>query len=262
MEQTCVACGTAATAKFCPDCGERMKPRRISFGELFADYWDDVVSLDVAFLRTLKNLVKRPGQFAREYVEGNRKNFYRPVPFFLLAVALHYLATVVFMDLEDIIRTQSISDMPMYDEEQMKAFAEIQGLQEKWGKTMQAAQLPIFALFSWLLFRKRSKTNYWENGVLFMYTLGFLLLVNVLVSLSYHVFPTVVMSAISFIVFLGILAYHSWSISSFHGEVTAGLFFRGLLVTALSIVLYTSTIGIGTILYLWDTVHVLFEASG
>lgn len=250
----CISCGNPDAGKFCSECGERLSPRRISWNELLSDYWNNTLAFDVPFFRTLKQLAKRPGAFAREYVEGIRKPYYKPIPFFLIVLAIQYLIMLYSLDFEELMSVSN-SGLDKLTEEQRDAFMQFQVFNEKWGKTMQFAQLPFFAFFSWLLFRKRSSKNFLENVVLIAYLLSAILILNVVTSQTYRLGSPALVQGISLLLFFGILAYYSWGISSFHGKVTAGLFFRAMLVTVLSIFIYSMTVGLFTFVYLWDEIQ-------
>jgi len=87
----CISCGESDSGKFCSSCGERLKPKKISWKDLVADYWDNVISFDLPYLRTIKALAIKPGKFGVLYVEGTRKPYVKPTQFFLVTVALHAL---------------------------------------------------------------------------------------------------------------------------------------------------------------------------
>jgi len=135
---------------------------------------------------------------------------------------------------------------------------ELQAFNDKWGKAFQFATLPFFAFFSWLLFRKRSKRNFLECIVLFMYTSGFMLLANIVSTQVSQFTPGPTASIISFLAFFGVLIYHSWAISTFHGQRGAGNFMRGTMASFLGMMLFSAIIGTITITLFWQDLKPLF----
>jgi hypothetical protein len=68
--------------EFEAELGERLKPKKISWKELVADYWENVISLDLPYLWTIKSLALKPGKFGKLHVKGTRKPFVKHAQFF------------------------------------------------------------------------------------------------------------------------------------------------------------------------------------
>jgi uncharacterized protein DUF3667 len=68
---------------YCPSCGAR-RPERITVARLFAEARHKVLSLDFKLLRTLRDLVRRPGTAIREYIAGQREGLSNPIWFAFL----------------------------------------------------------------------------------------------------------------------------------------------------------------------------------
>lgn len=93
--ETCANCGAVLTDLHCGSCGQ---PRvgRLSFGDLGSAALAELASLDTAFLRTFTGLCTRPGQVAREYVEGRRVRYLNPLKYALFAVTVYVVSTHLF----------------------------------------------------------------------------------------------------------------------------------------------------------------------
>lgn len=256
-QQTCISCGIPGEGQFCSNCGERIVPKKINWKHLIQDGWNNLIALDGPFLKTCKALTTRPGQFGREYVEGKRKSFVKPTQFFILAVALHSLSVIYLVDLKEMMQVQTPYGS-MYNEAQLEIYAKLQQAGEQWGKSLQFATLPFLAFFTWLFFRRRSKMNFLENTVLFMYTTGFLLIVNIFMTQLMRVLPYLAASLFSMLTFFGVLMYHGWAISKFHGQKGAGNFIRGMVAVCIGMLLFSSLVGISAVLLYWNEVKEFF----
>lgn len=85
----CRNCGTPVTNKYCENCGQRTSVYKVSFKETIHDFIDAAFSLNAPLFITLKQLSVNPGIVLREYLEGKRKKYYKPVAFFLLTTVAY-----------------------------------------------------------------------------------------------------------------------------------------------------------------------------
>jgi hypothetical protein len=87
----CKNCASTASEKYCPNCGQKTAVDRISFKETIQDFIESTFSINAPFLITLKFLITDPGRLFREFLEGKRKRYYKPVAFFILMSVLYLL---------------------------------------------------------------------------------------------------------------------------------------------------------------------------
>ena len=80
-----------STGYFCPECGQRMNIHRVTFGETFQDLVNALFSINAPLLITLKDLVLKPGVLLRNYLNGQRRRYYKPVSFFILTTVLYLI---------------------------------------------------------------------------------------------------------------------------------------------------------------------------
>lgn len=85
----CKNCGTEVSKGYCPNCGQRTSIYKVTFKETFQDFIDAVFSVDAPFFNTIKWLFVNPGKLFREYLEGKRKRYYKPVAFFILMTIVY-----------------------------------------------------------------------------------------------------------------------------------------------------------------------------
>jgi Protein of unknown function (DUF3667). len=92
----CVVCRAPITTSFCARCGERRASDRkytlLHFGhDLLADF----AQLDGTVLRTLKQLVTRPGELTAAYMRGERIPYMKPLQLFVLVSVVYFVAASV-----------------------------------------------------------------------------------------------------------------------------------------------------------------------
>jgi hypothetical protein len=99
----CPSCGTAATTPFCPNCGERpIGPFDLSLKGIAAQLMKVVGGLDGRVMRSLGDLLLRPGALTLAHATGKRKPYVGPFQLFLLA-------NVVFFIVQSLTHTRVFS---------------------------------------------------------------------------------------------------------------------------------------------------------
>ena len=86
---TCKNCGQTTTGAYCGNCGQRSAVYKVTFRETFNDLADNLFSISAPLPRTLKYLIADPGKLLRDYLEGKRKSYYKPISFFILATVFY-----------------------------------------------------------------------------------------------------------------------------------------------------------------------------
>lgn len=91
----CLNCGHEFSGKYCPCCGQKADTTRLSLSTLAAHAFTSAVSFDRGFLRTCLDLFYRPGYLIRDYIQGRRADYSKPLQMlFVLAtvyVVVHYI---------------------------------------------------------------------------------------------------------------------------------------------------------------------------
>ena len=91
----CLNCGADVTGVYCSGCGQEAETARITFPRLLRNAVDHVLSVDSSVLRTAGALFRRPGDFIRSFLLGRRVGYSRPLPYYLLVVALNVGASTL-----------------------------------------------------------------------------------------------------------------------------------------------------------------------
>lgn len=89
--KSCKNCGTRSELYYCPACGQRTSVYKVTFKETFDDLADSLFTVNAPLIITFKLLVINPGKLFIAYLEGQRRKFYKPVPFFLLTTLVYLL---------------------------------------------------------------------------------------------------------------------------------------------------------------------------
>ena len=155
---TCRNCGAPVTTAFCPSCGQK-KATRLRLRQLREETWQHWRLFELTSVRTLWQLVRRPGGVAREYVMGRRKDHMHPLKLLLVMVAL-MLLVLNYGQFFSHFGYSSRSDA------QVDRMVELVRTYANW-----SFSTGIFATFagSWLVFRKRLGYNAIEHAVLAVY---------------------------------------------------------------------------------------------
>ena len=88
---TCLNCGSELSGSYCSNCGQSADVSRISFRDTLADFFSAAFALEGPFIQTTKLLFINPGKVFREFLNGKRKRYYKPVGYFILLVAIYLL---------------------------------------------------------------------------------------------------------------------------------------------------------------------------
>lgn len=90
-EVVCKNCETHYQGNYCPVCGQSRKVRRLSFLNMVDDLISIFINLDNGFLRTATELFWRPGHMIRDYIEGHRKVYMKPLGMLFCLGTIYYL---------------------------------------------------------------------------------------------------------------------------------------------------------------------------
>lgn len=87
----CKNCSSEVIGSFCHKCGQKSSVNKVSFKETFQDFIDTVLSVNAPLITTTKILFVNPGILFREYLNGKRKSYYKPVSFFIITTLIYII---------------------------------------------------------------------------------------------------------------------------------------------------------------------------
>jgi hypothetical protein len=172
---TCRYCGFKGAGNYCGQCGKRFTEKRITLQNLLHDVFHLFTHLDKGFGYTLKQLIVAPGSMQRSYVEGDRGRHQKPFSMFFICATVAGLARYwMFRVLLQYYNAGNSSEVTFFHEYMV---------------LLQIALLPLYALITYLFFLD-TRFNFAEMGVLMLYSVSFLLLVSIFVSLLKFIWPS------------------------------------------------------------------------
>lgn len=93
MTTKCLNCGNEFEGNYCPNCGQSAKTGPLKLLPTIKEILPVIYNFDNRLLRTCLQLFTRPGHMIREYIEGHRICYYRPIPLIFLLASIYLLAT-------------------------------------------------------------------------------------------------------------------------------------------------------------------------
>jgi hypothetical protein len=223
----CKNCANEFEGKFCPQCGQKAKTKRITTKQVFSEARQRIFHYEQGFWYTSKQLLTRPGHAIREYLEGKRVQHIKPIKFMFWASAISFL----------------LFHLSGLDKEMMQKIGEQQGAASPIGQQlsqkifqvfsdhpaiMMFLMIPLIAFWSWLLFRRKGY-NFAEHFVLNTFLMGELSLAAIITMpiskiLNSFTDTTLLMTLFS----IGIwVAYFSWAYSQFFQQRKIGIWLKG-----------------------------------
>ena len=95
-EHTCKSCGNTFTGLYCNICGEKViEPKDRSFKTFIGNFLTAITLADNRFLKTLWLTIKNPGFLSKEYANGRRVNYIRPLQMFFVLNLVYFLFPVL-----------------------------------------------------------------------------------------------------------------------------------------------------------------------
>jgi len=89
---TCLNCGHTYIGNYCPQCGQSASTDRLRLKPMLMEFLPDIWNLDNRLIRTMVELVARPGHMVRNYiVDGRRQSYYKPIALLFLLTAVYVL---------------------------------------------------------------------------------------------------------------------------------------------------------------------------
>ena len=89
----CLNCGYPFSGYevFCPECGQKNKGNKLTFGSFIKEVFNGFISWDAKFWTTIFPLLLKPGKASKDYIEGKRQRYSNPFRFYLTVSILFFL---------------------------------------------------------------------------------------------------------------------------------------------------------------------------
>jgi hypothetical protein len=96
VQRTCKSCGNTFVGMYCNLCGEKvLEPTDRSLKAFFSNVVIALSFTDNKFFKTLRLIIQKPGFLSREYSEGRRVLYLRPLQLFFVLNLFYFLFPVV-----------------------------------------------------------------------------------------------------------------------------------------------------------------------
>lgn len=169
----CVNCGNETLATYCPECGQKMSVKKISFKSILDEFLSKWIGFDTQFGRTVIGMIIRPGEVVNSYLQGNRIKYLGPLGFFIVMTTLLLISFDLFgLEVEDFIRENQSNFGGAVGEEDSKFKVELQKklnqLMAQYFRFISAIIIPFWAISLRFFYRKTSM-NYTERLVVAIY---------------------------------------------------------------------------------------------
>jgi hypothetical protein len=174
MEYNCQNCDHAIIENFCSNCGQK-KYKRIDKKYIWDEVQYTVLHTNKGFLYSVKSIAKNPGKTAREFIDGNRVNHYKPISLAFILSGISAFISYKVIGLNDIMiayySAQKVNVSMMTD---MMSFI------TSYNSIIMLLFIPIFAIFTKIAFRSWGQ-NYYEHVVMNAFGLSYYVIVCILV---------------------------------------------------------------------------------
>ena len=89
----CLNCGHPffGNEKYCPNCGQKNKSKKITFKSFLVEVFNGFISWDAKFWKTLIPLLTKPGKVSKDYISGKRSRYSNPFQFYLSVSILFFI---------------------------------------------------------------------------------------------------------------------------------------------------------------------------
>lgn len=95
-QHTCKSCGNQFSGLYCNQCGEKViEPKDRSLRTFLSNILLFISFADSRFIRTLWLIIKNPGFLSKEYVDGRRVKYLRPLQLFFILNLVYFLFPVL-----------------------------------------------------------------------------------------------------------------------------------------------------------------------
>lgn len=173
MAENCKNCNEIIISNFCANCGQK-KYKRIDRKYVFDEIEYTFLHVNRGLLYSAKNILKNPGKTAREYIDGNRVNHYKPI---LLAFVLSGIST--FLSFKVIGLKEIMSEALSKQAVNAQFMNNYMAFISNYSSIISVAMIPFFALTTKIAFRRWGH-NYYEHVVMNAYFLSFYTLLNII----------------------------------------------------------------------------------
>jgi hypothetical protein len=244
----CKNCKALVVGNFCSNCGQNSNVDKINFRSFANEVSTTIFQVDRGFFFTFKELFIRPGFAIRDYLDGKRKDYFKPITYAIILSTFYYLISHYFggntfiadaiLGFEEGGRGVSKEELGRFD-----------FFVKNYAYTILLL-LPFYSLASFVGFYK-SGSNYLEHIVLNSYLIGqqavfysFFTVFNPLFESNYILVWVTLISS---------LAYAYWVFRQFFSEYKRIRFIMRYLLTYFLVLCFAMILGLSIVALILGT---------
>lgn len=171
-ELKCRNCSETLYSDFCHSCGQRLMKKRFSLRIILFDLANSLTNLEVGFIKTFFDFLRRPGQMTDNYLNGATRNYMKPFRYTFIwatiATVILIYSGVYDLQQESVLEFMTSNGFQHEDNVASSAQNEIQALSKKFMSFLMLAAIPFNAFGTWIMFQA-SKLNYQGERVNYRY---------------------------------------------------------------------------------------------
>jgi hypothetical protein len=197
---TCKNCGEEISGDFCSNCGQKTKVDRINAKYILSEIPNTFLQIDTGLFFTIKEFFIRPGNSIRDYLEGKRKNYIRPLSYVLLLSTFYALVANLVSEttfLGEVVLGMAEGGSSAKSDPVLSTV--LQWIAENHAYST-VLFLPFFSISSLIAFKKY-RYNFFEHFVINAYITGqqaiiysFFVLVQYLGNIDFYYYPIISLS--------------------------------------------------------------------
>ncbi|MFD1063962.1 DUF3667 domain-containing protein [Winogradskyella litorisediminis] len=159
------------TSDYCNKCGGRVVRNRLTFKNLFEHITETFFNFDNKLLRTFIALFKTPEDVIVSYIKGVRKRYVNPISYLALTLTVGGLYIIVLNKFFPDAMAE-MSNPYSINQAQQEAIKESVGYTQEYYSIVMVLFIPLYALFSRIVFIGKKEFNYTEQIVMAMYIIA------------------------------------------------------------------------------------------
>ena len=247
---TCLNCGSNLNGfKFCPVCGQKAATHRLNFHELWHELVHYFTHADKSIFNLVGALAVRPGVVAREYVDGKRVKYFKPVSFFLVVgTVLVLMLTWFHLPNQAAVMNMEQGAAHIKDVKEKKQFLEVAERMKqvyhyvtKYANVLNMLITPLYAFIFWL-FYKKERYSYIEHLAASIYFISFIMLFNSLLIVPWQSKTSFAQSGIFFLI--TDIVYRSFAYRQFMGKKGIGPLLKAVGVSLFTVIIWFAISGL------------------
>jgi hypothetical protein len=171
--QICKNCDYTFDGNFCSNCGQKTNTKRLDWNYLKDEAKYTFLHLNNGLLYTSKQLLTRPGDMVKEFIDGKRVKHYKPI---LLVFVLAGVSTFLAHYNGDLMIMEKLNTPNSKNAFSSKDFSKVFG---EYYTLIQLLSVPIISVCTWLAFRKWGY-NFIENIIINSFATAQLMIIGIL----------------------------------------------------------------------------------